>query len=736
MSQGPGHSRMLDVTRVAPPCDDDATPPLGVPVVQSAPPPPDDGAKQVDPSGSASFGSPESESQSPGTPPSVTAVHPPRPALRFAAAYGAGAGAGTLVFVGMLGAGAFRPFRTALATGLFSNFYDLQARALLDGRLDLPVGALSIEGFRLRDQEFMYFPPWPAVLRMPVLAVTERFDGRLTALSMLLAYVVFMAAAGLLAWNVRAILAPARPLTGLGALGAVVFALVLGGGSTVTFLGALPWVYHEAYLWSLAGTVGTAAMVTAVVRRPTAGRIAAVAALATVTVLSRTTSGWAVSAAVIAVGTLLAVRPRPTSSRADGIWMAIGGAAALTIGVAVNWAKFRHPYMFPLDRQVWTGVNAWRRSALAANDGSLTNVGFLPTTLRAYLRPDGLDVSTVFPWIHLPPAPPGVIGDVVVDQRYRTGSIVAFMPLLVGLAASGTVAVVRTRVRDRWPLRIVAAASVAVAGPILVYGYVAHRYTAEFIGGLAVLGAAGLPSLDGLTRPARIRLAAVALSLGAAFGVLATVAISWQAIALSARGDELADLVARRIDWSGAFGDDPPPLRVTGRLPAPQPADRLVVVGDCRAVFIATGDLYEPWIPVSLRDLSVAVTVTEDTEPYELRLVDLDGARDRGIALQHDGRGNYRIAIVGNFVEDWSDWYAVAAGSTIDIHVVGDTARGEYVVDVPGWTYAVVPVADWDDDWISVPNQLVVGADRRTPGVAIAATWGPPPASCARWEDQ
>ena len=35
--------------------------------------------------------------------------------------------------------------------------------------------------------DYMYFPPCPALLRLPVLMTTREFDGRLTLLSMALA---------------------------------------------------------------------------------------------------------------------------------------------------------------------------------------------------------------------------------------------------------------------------------------------------------------------------------------------------------------------------------------------------------------------------------------------------------------------------------------------------------------------------------------------------------------------
>ena len=55
----------------------------------------------------------------------------------------------------------------------FSNFYDLQARAILEGRLDVPRGSLGIEAFVQDGRHYLYFPPGPALLRLPLLAFSD-----------------------------------------------------------------------------------------------------------------------------------------------------------------------------------------------------------------------------------------------------------------------------------------------------------------------------------------------------------------------------------------------------------------------------------------------------------------------------------------------------------------------------------------------------------------------------------
>jgi hypothetical protein len=101
--------------------------------------------------------------------------------------------------------------RTALATRYFSGFYDLQARRLLAGHVDVPTGSLGIEGFVHDGKTFMYFPPWPAILRLPVLLTTHEYDGQLTILSMAIAWIVFAVMVAKLVWLLVPMLGATRP---------------------------------------------------------------------------------------------------------------------------------------------------------------------------------------------------------------------------------------------------------------------------------------------------------------------------------------------------------------------------------------------------------------------------------------------------------------------------------------------------------------------------------------------
>ena len=117
----------------------------------------------------------------------------------------------------------------------------------------------------------MYQGPVPAILRMPLLLVTSRFDGRLTRLSMLAAYAVRAVLAIIqLGWRtrwrraVRDRSAGSRPRAWPGS------SCSARAWSSLLFLGAKPWVYHEALLWGAALALASfAALVGWLTARPT-----------------------------------------------------------------------------------------------------------------------------------------------------------------------------------------------------------------------------------------------------------------------------------------------------------------------------------------------------------------------------------------------------------------------------------------------------------------------------------
>ena len=144
-----------------------------------------------------------------------------------------GAAAALVLFVGLLtyGRGAL------LAEDQLGGFYEAQTRALFDGHLDVDPDAVTFEGFRVGDRTYIYQGPVPALLRMPVMAVTDRFDGRLTRISMLAAYLVALGAIIQLGWRMRVLVRGTGPVGRFEAASAGIVTFG-AGASTLLFLGA------------------------------------------------------------------------------------------------------------------------------------------------------------------------------------------------------------------------------------------------------------------------------------------------------------------------------------------------------------------------------------------------------------------------------------------------------------------------------------------------------------------
>jgi hypothetical protein len=615
-----------------------------------------------------------------------------------------GALASLVAFVTLLWDFRFDPFRTAGAHRFASNFYDLQGRSLLDGRLSLPTGSIGIEGFVIDGRTYMYFPPFPAILRIPVLLVTKELDGRLTAPSMLLAWFVLVAATSFLLWNIRLLLRPSAPVTRLEAgLYGVVLASATGGSSTL-FLASLPWVYHEVYMWGAAFTVATLACLVALTRRPNEKLVLATGACALGAILTRTTSGWAMCVTILATAGVHAIRGRdPSSRRRLAARLAAAGLVPLLIGVVVNRAKFRHPYMFPLEHQEWTRISSRRRLALRMNGGDITGPQFFVTSLVNYFRPDGVRLVSNFPFVTLPAEPAPSYGGAFLDQWYRTGSVPAFMPLLFGLTIWGYVAAVRVRVRASIrALWIPLLGSLSMCGGVMLYGYVAHRYISEFLPALTIGACVGIVDLvDRLgQRSSRTkRLGVSCIVLLAAFGAWASTAAGVQASRQTWRGERLEQYVTLQYEIGRRIGQIDELVAQSPTLPADGPADQLHVVGDCDALYLATGDAYEPWVTVQVRDIEVDVMAGDSGfGDGVVPLVEFDGVHTRHISLESDAGGRVRLRLGEGFVYYPTEWIDVEPGDRLDLRVRVDTERDRFNITFGGTDLGYFSAAEADGD--------------------------------------
>ncbi|MHB8457266.1 MAG: hypothetical protein ACYDBS_06200, partial [Acidimicrobiales bacterium] len=220
----------------------------------------------------------------------------------------------TAAFCWMLTGGTWNFFQT----GLNANFYDAQARALLAGHWSMPPRVLSIEGFVEHHKTYMYFGPFPALVRMPILLLTHSLDGRLTELSMLVAFVLALAFTAYLGWQIRSLVAGNRGVSRREAVLAGLVMVVVGVGSNFFFLASDPIVYHEAELWGTCLAIGSLGYLVAFLRRQRPGTLLTAGLLATCSMLTRGSVGAGPVAALgITAGTwiLLAAGRRLGGSR-------------------------------------------------------------------------------------------------------------------------------------------------------------------------------------------------------------------------------------------------------------------------------------------------------------------------------------------------------------------------------------------------------------------------------------
>jgi hypothetical protein len=627
---------------------------------------------------------------------------------RFLVASAAGTGIALLPFLWVLWDGRLDPLRIH-QTGFFSNFYDLQARALFDGHWWVPKGSLGIEAFVIDGHEYEYFGPFPAFLRMPLLAVSDRYDGRLTALSMLLAWVVLAAFSTALLWRVRAIVRGDEELRTTEAVGC---GLLLGsamGGSVLLVLATQPAVYYEALIWGAAWGVGALFALIGVLERPTVRRVVGFGACTLCAVLSRATVGWACVIGGVTAAAWLAAR-RPTTRRLSGLLV---GAALLPLvaGCAVTWMRFGAPFSQPLDAQVFSQHDPHRKLFLTANENRVFGLDFAPSTLLAYLRPDGLHIGAAYPFITLPPEPPRVLGGAVFDQTYRTASVPATMPLLFGLGCWGIVSALRRgQAAATASLRIPLLAAIVAGGGVILWSGIAPRFLADFMPLLLLSASIGLMAVSASLagRPRRSRSAAVSgIAALALFGLLANLGIATQMTRFVAE-PRLRSFVALQAKVGRHTGH---PLRVTISDDAPPsaPAGTLLATPSCGALYLATGEIFPPrWLAVERGPSAqqhLDITYRSFDQP-PAALVSAGGAdlfvEDRAIDYFH----YVRLRLEGIGETRVSEWKALQVGVERRVDVISDVALhrmsvamdGEQVFDVE------LPTADEAVVWPALPG--------------------------------
>jgi len=498
---------------------------------------------------------------------------------------------------------------------LANNFYDLQARSMMHGHFFVPHDSIGIEAFLHNGREYTYFGLFPSILRMPVLIFTHALDGKLTALSMLLAWLCTGLFSALLLWRVRTIVRGSALLGRAEAASYGILMAAITGGSVLVLLAATPYVYDEDFGWSVALTVGALFALLGVLERPSRGRVVLAGVFILAANLNRTPTGWACVIGAVLVAVWFALGRGGKKNRRWAAPMVAAGLVPLAIAGLVGEAKFGSPFGFSLTDQVYTQMNAHRRYYLSTTGGKGYSLRFIPSTMLAYFGPAGLRFTGVFPFITLPAAPAKAVGGVVLEWQYRTESATASMPLLFLLSIAGSITALRRRSGAIGLVRIPVLAGLLGCAGVVVWGYLAPRYLADFMPFFIIASAVGLTDIwrrvdlrfgDQRRTPRRVLLGSVAV-LGV-FGIVANLGLAstpndeWsttQSLGYVQMQKSISDSTGQPLVGNILRGSVLPPWA---------PADKVFIVNNCRALYVSNGMNYSnapkqvfehaTWMPV------------------------------------------------------------------------------------------------------------------------------------------
>lgn len=484
--------------------------------------------------------------------------------------------------------------RTVLANHSLSNFYDLQARAMFAGHLYVTNGSFGQETFIHDGHHYTYFGLFPSLLRMPILLFTHSLDGRLTAPSILLSWVVTGVFSVLLLWRVRLLV---RGPVALGWAEATTYGVLVAtilGGSVLVYLAASPWVYSEDIAWSVALTIGSLFALLGILEAPSWKRVVLAGALILAASLTRGSSGYG-----CVVGALLASAwfASGRGEHANRRWwwpVLLAGVVPLVLASAVSWAKFGIPYGYPLHDQVY--FNRFLKHI----KGSYFSARYLPTTIATYLGFHGLNLSPVFPFVTLPTYPARAVGNVPLFGTQEVSSVPESMPLLFLLTIVGLIAALRRRAVLR--ARITVIPLIAAAAPcaaILIFGFLDNRFLGDFVPFLVLGSAVGAVDLwrrlDG-ARSATRRIAVGLIAALGLFGIVANMGIAstptgwWtskQALGFVKFQKSVGGLTGHPLAGYVSRG---------GKLPKSAPNGHLFILGDCTGLYIYTPNGIRGWL--------------------------------------------------------------------------------------------------------------------------------------------
>jgi hypothetical protein len=467
--------------------------------------------------------------------------------------------------------------------------YAVQARAIMQGHLWIPPGSIAGEAFVAKSHEWTYFGLFPSLIRIPVFLFTSSLDDRLTAPSLLCAWLVTALFSSLLLWRLRVFLRGSD--VALGWAEAVSYGFLLATilvGSVLVFLASVPDTYSEDLAWSVALACGSFFALVGVLEKPGWGRVTACGVLVLLTNLNRATTGYAAVGATLLIAIWFALGRAGPERRRWAVPVAVAGLVPMLVGCAIDLAKFGELFGVPASSQL-----LYKELGYAHLDGGqYWGLRYLPSTLQAYVDPLNFRFTSLFPFITLPDLPAHPVAHTALFSRTPTANIPVSMPLLFALGVLGViVAFTPGRSVEFRGLRILLIMSVLTAGSVMIFGWVLERFVADFLPLLILSAMIGMIELwrrlEGRTRRAR-SLSVTAVAVLALFGIWANLGFAstpnrnWTST-------QLTNYVTAQQSISNVTGHPIDNYIVVGsRPPWPASMGTLYIEGRCRRLYLAS----------------------------------------------------------------------------------------------------------------------------------------------------
>lgn len=494
--------------------------------------------------------------------------------------------------------------------------YDAQAHSLLHGNWDVPPAASGIESFGFGGKTYIYFGPFPAVLRIPIALITDRFDGRLGQLSILFAVVVTILATSVILEEVSRRALVGGPVGRFGRGLAAAFGLVMAGGSIITFISFRGDIYNEAIAWGLATALASISLMIRALRTSSTRCIGAASVCATLALQSRITLGvsaFAVIGVVLVIShnsrtrELFGISANFNSRRCRG-WLIAATAAPLVAFVGVQEAKFGTLIVRPSDHLVNHSQPQFQ-TYLQRNGDTYFSASFVPANLlNMTVWPSAITLESKFPWLRpddldYGPSPGGPL----FLGRSWSGSLAFTQTLLFGLGGAGVYRLWGRRSRARIgrlggsertatgpdemnDVRMVGLAAILGFVATLAYGYQYHRFLADTFPALIVMAAVGVVWISRIGRTRMKIWIAIAVSIAAGWSIWVNTATA--VLAQTERAwDPSPAALTRLYELQHMFGSQPAVVHSTlgDPLPPAKAIGTLLEIGDCDALLASAG---------------------------------------------------------------------------------------------------------------------------------------------------